>query len=131
MRRKPLVLGANIIEQLQAADRLDLGRLNIGPPVQLPLILNSIAVTGSFHSVYTVETGTGAAVRRQLHNILGGQVGDILILTGTDIGDDISVRDDDGNLRLAGDFTLSASVDTMVLLCLGVTWIELARSNNG
>lgn len=128
MRRKPLVLGANIIEQLQPEDRLDLGRLNIGPPVQLNLISNSITVTGSFHSVYVNAPSSND---RQLRTINGGETGDILVLIGTDDGDDISLRDNLGNLRIAGNWTLSASVDTILLLKLGENWVELGRSNNG
>lgn len=128
MRKKPLVVGTNIIEQLIPADRLDVGFLNIGEPVQLTLISKQITVTGSFHSVYTNLPGSND---RQLDIINGGQTGDILILIGTDDGQDISVRDNAGNLRLAGNWTLSASVDTLVLLKLGINWIELSRANNG
>lgn len=128
MKRRPLVLNGNIIEQLQPADYIENSRLNIGPKVQLTMISNQILITKSFHAVYFV--GSTAASRR-LHTINGGIAGDILILTGTDDGNDISVRDNDGNLRLAGDFTLSSSVDAMTLLFDGANWIEMARSNNG
>jgi hypothetical protein len=39
-------------------------------------------------------------------------------------------KDGTGNLRLAGDFTLTNVQDTIVLLRVGSDWFELCRSDN-
>jgi hypothetical protein len=127
MIRRPLVLNGNTIEQLQAGDSAKIGRLNLGPEVQLPISANAILITTSFHSILSFAS----ASERQLHTINGGDDGDVLVLTGTDAGGSISVRDNTGNLRLAGNNSLSSDADTIVLLKMGTVWIELARSNNG
>jgi len=43
---------------------------------------------------------------------------------------DVVVKDDTGNLRLAGDFTMNGSRDAIVLLKSSTSWIELSRSDN-
>lgn len=127
MRKKPLVLGINIVEQLVPADRLDLGFLNIGPPVEVIMASNQITITGSFHSVYTTEGNF--IFPAQLTNIIGGQIGDIIVLTRASSGNNISVRST-GNIRLDSNFTMNSDLDTLILLKLNTVWVELSRSNN-
>lgn len=123
MQVKPLVTKNGQVERLQTGDYLYFQKLNLGPVVQLTVVSNAITVTHSNHSVFS-------ASNVQLIDIDGGVDGDVLILRGTTSGD-VSVRDNTGNLRLSGNFSLSSDVDRMVLLFDGVNWVELTRSNNG
>lgn len=123
-RRKPLVLRGGYIERLQVGDLLDFGKLNLGPVSQLIVVAGAVTITGSYHSIFSPSNVN-------LTDINGGTEGDVLVIRGAPIGGDISVRDGTGNLRLAGNFSLSDATDTMVMLFNGATWIELCRSNNG
>ena len=121
---KPLVLKAGQVEQQQAGDGL---RLNLGPPVISEIIAGAIAVTGSWHAV----DSEGHVGNDNLDNILGGTAGDILILTAVSDDRTVTVRDNQGNCRLAGNCALNDSTDTLTLLYNGIVWLELARANNG
>ena len=88
----------------------------------------AITVTGNRHFVDT----EGAAATDDLDTINGGQDGQILVLSTVTSGRDITVKDSTGNIRLAGDFALSTTQDTIVLMYDSVSsfWLELSRSDN-
>ena len=127
MKRKPLIMGQETIEQLQDPNFLEIGKLNIGPVIQVNLVSNTIVITKSNHSIYTTEGNF--VFPAQLHTIVGGDDGDILILRkGTQ--NKVSCRDNTGNLRLDGHFTLDGDA-TLMLLKSGTVWLEISRANNG
>lgn len=122
-RRKPLVERAGGVERLQVGDLLNFGKLNLGQVVPLNLVAGAITITGSYHSIFTAATAN-------LNTINGGVEGDVLVIRISTTSADVSPRDNTGNLRLAGNFTLSDPADTLVMLFDGANWIELFRSNN-
>jgi hypothetical protein len=126
--RRPIVVREGQLQQLQAADRLHLGKISLGPsPTTLGIVGGAITVTDSWHKVDTEGlTGTD-----NLETILGGEEGDILVLTAAHDSRTVSVRDNTGNCRLAGNFNLDHTFDTITLMFNGTFWLELARSNNG
>ena len=67
-----------------------------------------------------------------LNTILGGLEGDILEVTAFSGGNTVVLKDNVGNLRLQGDFSLDNNEDVILLeyISTGV-WIEVSRSNNG
>jgi hypothetical protein len=123
-RRKPLVIRGGGVERLQVGDLLDFGKLNLGPVSQLTVVAGVVTITGSYHAIFS-------AANTSLNSINGGSEGDVLVIRGASTGGDIAVKDLVGNLRLAGNNTISDASDTMVLLHDGANWIELTRSNNG
>ena len=125
-RKKPLLVYAGGVETLQVQDRLNLGRLNLGPMTQLTVAADAITVTGSIHSVFAAGT-----TLVQLITINGGQDGDIILLRKAAVGPSIRLKDNDGNLRLSGDFDLTNAADFAVLYFDGSFWYELATANNG
>jgi len=77
-----------------------------------------------------VDTEGGAATD-DLDTINGGTTtGTILIIRSTSSDRDITLKDGTGNLVLAGDFTLTNTRDTIVLIRTGIGWLELSRSDN-
>lgn len=125
-RKKPLLVYSGSVETLQVQDRLDLGRLNLGPMTQLTVAANAITVTGSVHSVFSAAPPNPV----QLTTINGGIDGDVIILRGVDNAH-TRFMDNTGNLRLSGNFDFTAATDFIVLYCDGTNWNQLAASNNG
>jgi hypothetical protein len=128
--RKPLFNHSLGLEQLPASDRVQLNILNLGVkgPALTP-VSNSITITNGRHSLFSTNA---TASLRNVHTILGGVDGDVLVLQGLATGSlNMIVKDNTGNLKLAGDFTFDQLYDTMVLQCDGPIWLELMRSNNG
>ncbi len=83
---------------------------------------------GYAHLVIDTE---GAAGTDDLDTINGGVNGDMIICVASNTARDVVFKDDTGNLRLAGDFTLDSAFDTITLLKVGSDWLEMSRSNNG
>lgn len=125
--RKPLVVRSGGVETLQVSDRLNLGRLNLGPSTQLTVVSNAITVTGTVHSVFSAAPPNSV----NLETINGGSNGDVIILRGTDTGATIALKDNTGNLRMSGTFSLTSADDFAVLYCDGTDWYELSTANNG
>jgi hypothetical protein len=73
-----------------------------------------------------------AAATDDLDTINGGSDGDLIILSTTNSGRDVVVKDGTGNLVLAGDFTLSTTSDRIKLIYDSTlsAWVELSRSDN-
>ena len=100
-------------------------RLSFGTPTSLDAVTGIVTVTRSYHVVFSSATsGT-----TNLLTINGGLIGQQLVIghSGTR---NIKLRDNDGNLRIAGDFTMDSEFDTIKLLYTGTVWVELCRSNN-
>ena len=125
---KPLTVDDGQIARLQPGDGLQIARLNLGPlGPAIPLVLNTITITKSWHQVF-IASGTTA--QRSVRTILGGLEGDILILQKSLLSDALIIDDNAGNIRSAGNFTLNVPEDKITLLCTGLEWHELTRSNN-
>ncbi len=93
---------------------------------ELTIASGAITVT---HSLHGVDTEADASTD-DLDTINGGVDGQIVVLKAQDNTRDVVVKDGTGNLRLAGDFTMDNSNDTITLMYIGSTWNEISRSNN-
>ena len=87
-----------------------------------------ITVTDSLHRVDT----EGAAATDDLATINGGVDGQVLMLRSTANGRDVTLKDNTGNLLLAGDFVLDRNQDLITLYydSLLSSWVEISRSSN-
>lgn len=88
------------------------------------------AISVGSYSSYSVDT-EGAAATDDLDTITGGSLfNQVLILRAANSARDVVLKDGTGNLRLAGDFTLTHSQDRIQLLWDGSSWVEMSRSDN-
>jgi len=87
-----------------------------------------VTATTNYHLVDTES----AAATDDLDTINGGVDGMILVLHSLSGARDSTLKDNTGNLALAGDFTLTDVRDTITLIYAGAfaLWLELSRSNN-
>lgn len=76
-----------------------------------------------------VDTEGGAATD-DLVTINGGYEGRRLILFATSSARDVVLKSGAGNLRLAGDFTLTHADDSIELIFRNNAWVEIGRSDN-
>ena len=106
---------------------LNSGFLNLGIPTELTIAAGVITVTQTPHTVDTQDDDP----TDNLVTINGGIEGDIIILSAESGGRTVVLKDDTGNLRLAGDFSLDALNDNITLRFNGTSWVQLAKSNNG
>jgi hypothetical protein len=86
-------------------------------------------VISIFADWHYVDTEASAATD-DLDTINGGFDGRRLVLFAASSGRDVVVKDATGNLRLAGDFTMTHGDDTIELISRGGVWYELGRSDN-
>lgn len=93
---------------------------------QLTIAADVVTVHADWHYIET----EGAAPTDDLSTINGGYEGRRLVLFAANNARDVVLKDGVGNLRLAGDFTLSHADDTIELLSRGNVWYELGRSDN-
>jgi len=93
----------------------------------LTIASDAITITTGYH---LVDTESGAATDN-LATINGGETGQILVLRSVNSGRDVTVKDSTGNIRLAGDFTLSTTDYTLTLIYDGGNWYELSRTGAG
>jgi hypothetical protein len=100
--------------------------LNLGTATELTIATGVITATRSYH---LVDTELDAA-SDDLDTINGGTEGDILVLRPANAARTVVLKDGADNLLLAGDFSLDANADVIVLLFIGGFWVELTRSNN-
>ena len=101
--------------------------LNLAVGAVLTIAGGVITVTASFHQV---ETQNGDATD-DLDTINGGTEGDILVLRAYDATHTVVVKDSTDNIKMAGDFSLDHTHDTITLIATGTgTWLELSRSDN-
>jgi hypothetical protein len=88
------------------------------------------AITVAAYSYYNVDTEAAAATD-DLDTISGGVYdGQMLMLRAANSARDVVLKDATGNLRLAGDFTLTHAQDRILLTFDGSAWVELSRSDN-
>jgi hypothetical protein len=109
---------------------LTLGCLNLQASA-VTIASGAIQVTSSNHLVDT----EGAAGTDDLDNLVGGEDGDIVILSTVVSTRDVVVRHigaGTGNIRLNGvaDFTLDNLADTVALLKKGSLWVQFGCGNN-
>ena len=93
----------------------------------------SIAISANaitpFASWHYVDTDSGASAS-DLITINGGYEGKELTLFCASTSRVVTLRDNTGNLRLNGDFSLTSSNWVIRLICRSNTWYELSRSQN-
>ncbi len=93
-------------------------------------VINSTGGIFVNHTFVKLDTFGGASTD-SLTGIVGGSIGDTLIIQSDNNGRDVTLVDG-GSLRLAGDFTLTHTSDKIVLIkATPLLWDELSRSNNG
>jgi len=104
------------------------GYYNTPDPTVLTIASGAITVTQAYHEVDT----EGSASTDDLDTINDTNLDDntILILRATSSSRTVVLKDGTGNLRLAGDFSLDHSRDTITLIGTGGVWYELSRSDN-
>lgn len=102
--------------------------INLRPAQEVTISAGVITVTQTHTKIET----EGAAATDDLDTINGGTDGDIIILRATNAAHTVVVKDGTGNIFTAGDFSLTAQSDTIMLLCAGAggNWFELSRSDN-
>jgi hypothetical protein len=86
-----------------------------------------ITVTGSLHWVDTENDDA----TDDLVTINGGTGGQLLLLRPESDARTVVLKDNTGNLRLAGDFSLDGAKDNIFLWYDGNQWAEISRSDNG
>lgn len=92
----------------------------------LTIATGAVTATNGLHAIDT----EAAAATDDLDTINGGTAGMTLILRAGSSTRDVVCKNGTGNLRLAGDFTLSHTDDRLVLISDGVNWFELSRADN-
>jgi len=92
----------------------------------LDIASDAITVFADWHTVDT----EGAAATDDLSTINGGYEGRRLVLFPGSNTRDVVLKDGTGNLRLAGDFTLTHSDDCIELIFKNNVWLEVSRSDN-
>jgi hypothetical protein len=105
-------------------DLTNVGRLNLGAPVENTISNGAITVTNSFHRLDT----EGDAPVDDLTTINGGSTGDLLLLTAVSNDRDIVVKPGIGNIDTAGgrDVLLWWSTHSILLWYDGTSWVELS-----
>jgi hypothetical protein len=111
-------------------NRISSGFLTL-PNVGSPLVISGGGAVTAFQSYHVVDTA-GAAPADNLDTILGGVTGDLLMLRSGTVARKVTVRDGVGNISLAGsvDFLLNSTLDRLLLMAQGGTWVEVSRSAN-
>lgn len=104
------------------------GRIGYGVGPTRTIAAGSIIIADfSFYRV----ANEAAAATDDLDTILGGSYdGQMLILAAASSTQDVVLKDQTGNLRLTGDFTLTHSQDRISLMWDGAAWCELSRADN-
>lgn len=92
----------------------------------LTIVSGAVTVSRSWHKL----TSEDSPAADDLLTINGGVTGQTLILNSNTSGDVVTLKDGGGNLRLAGDFTLTNGQDRIMLMYDGTNWCELSRSDN-
>lgn len=102
------------------------GFLNIGAPSTVEILAGVISVTRSHHLVDT----EGLAAADNLDTINGGSIGDILVLRAVSTSRKPTLRDNVGNIRCGGDFTLANTSAVAVLILEDNGWKCLGKMAN-
>lgn len=106
----------------------DLKKLtNLGIGSEVAVSVGVLTITESFHVVDTEADGA----TDDIDSITGGSIGDILVLRSAADGRDPTLKDS-ASLILSGDFTLSDTDDSIMLIKISDSaWMELSESDNG
>lgn len=105
------------------------GKLSTGTATALTIASDAITVGNSSLIRLLPESGT----TDDLATINGGYDGQLIVLCTANTGDTITVKDNTGNIQLAGgDFAMDATSDTLTVLYSAALskCLEIARSNN-
>lgn len=102
------------------------GAGNYGLAVELAIASGVVTITRAYHTIDT----EGDAASDDLDTINGGSAGDVIILQAANASRTVVCKDGTGNLRLAGDFSITHTDDTIMLLSNGSVWVEISRSDN-
>lgn len=100
-------------------------------PALRSYVIASGAITLSSASSYALVDTEGAAASDDLDTISGGQFGQVTTFTAVNTARTVVFKDGTGNLRLAGDFSLDNTEDSITCVFNGTNWVEVARSDNG
>jgi len=87
-------------------------------------------VVTAYADWHSVDTEGGIGPSDDVDTINGGREGQVVMFCAASNTRDIVFKDGTGNLRLAGDFTLTHSDDTITLRKRGAVWFEVSRSDN-
>ena len=120
-------LTVNSVSNFNSTTKLK-SKVSFDTPTELTISTGAITATKSYH---TVEVEGGAAASDDLDTINGGVIGMVIILQAAHADRTVVVKDGTGNLKLAGDFSLDNTEDTIQLIYNGSNWCEITRSNNG
>lgn len=106
---------------------------NISFPAATTLTLSSDACTVT-QNVHKIDTQAAAATDNLATLTIAGNIraGHFLILYAANTAHVVTVKNGTGNLSLkGGDFPMTSSKHFIILLLVGTTWFELARSGGG
>jgi hypothetical protein len=107
---------------------------NVTTPIdttfQLQTIASGVVTLTSYFNLVRIDT-EGAAASDDLDTINGGQFGQVTTFAANNTARTVVFKDGTGNLRLAGDFSLDNSEDSITCIFNGSAWLEIARSDNG
>ena len=94
---------------------------------ELTIASGVVTATASFHSVDTEAD----ASTDDLDTINGGSEGAVLYIIPASSARNVVLKDSTGNLKMAGDFSLTSIRDTITFIYQNGAWTEISRSNNG
>lgn len=123
--------GASITDDLiveYARNNHNIGRL-ITNPFTVTIATGAVTVYGRTHRV-TTEGGAGTDDLDTINTVVDWNDDDTLTLFANNDARTVVLKDGTGNLRLAGDFSLTHSNDRIVLAFDGTNWCEISRSDN-
>jgi hypothetical protein len=113
-----VVSGADFVIQ----DNVEVGTTRPG------IVSGAITVPSGVRQIF-IDT-EGLAATDDLDTISGGGTGNMIVLSAASDARTVVLKDNTGNLRLAGDFSLDALTDRIVLINTGAGYAEVCRSNN-
>lgn len=96
--------------------------------VGVSLVSDTLTMAHGGDMLVQIDTEAAAATDN-LITISGGSNGQVVTLTQASSARDITVVDNTGNLRLAGNFTMDNVQDTLTLIKYGSNWVEVSRSD--
>jgi hypothetical protein len=107
---------------------------NVTTPVDtnfqtLTIAAGVVTLTSRF-SFLRIDT-EGAAASDDLDTINGAEFGQVITFAANNTARTVVFKDGTGNLRLAGDFSLDNTEDSITCVFNGTNWLEIARSDNG
>ena len=101
----------------------------LGDETELTIASGVVTATTGYHTIDT--EGNAATDNLDTINIDSSvRDGAVLVICPESTVRDVVAKDGIGNLRLAGDFTMTSSNDTLTLIWSGTLWKELSRSSN-